>query len=274
MAQGRYISFFMTASMINSFKHGSVAGLPWLPKVRSKAGSKLRLFCFPYAGGASYTYSSWDSLLPQEIEVCPVELSGRASRMREPAARNIRSLVHSMTAALLPWLDRPFAFYGHSMGALISFELARELRRSHQLQPVHMFVSSCLPPHSPRRREKVTYNLPEPQFIAALRHFNGIPNEVQEHSEELMQLAMPLLRADFEACQTYEYIAGQVLECPLTVVGGLKDKGLNQGDLEEWREHTTSACTVRMVSGDHLFINTSQTWILRLLAEQLSEYTR
>jgi medium-chain acyl-[acyl-carrier-protein] hydrolase len=179
-----------------------------------------------------------------------------------------------MGAALLPGMDRPFAFYGHSMGALISFELARELRRSHQLQPVHMFVSSCLPPHSPRRREKVTYNLPEPQFIEELRRFNGIPSEVQEHSEELMQLTMPLLRADFEACQTYEYIAEPMLECPFTVVGGLEDKGLSRSDLEEWRGHTTSACTVRMVSGDHLFINTSQTWILRLLAEELSEHTR
>jgi medium-chain acyl-[acyl-carrier-protein] hydrolase len=260
--------------MINSLKNGYQPGLPWLPRVRSKGDSKLRLFCFPYAGGATYSYSSWDSLLPQEIEVCPVELPGRAGRMREPAARNIRSLVKSMGAALLPGMDRPFAFYGHSMGALISFELARELRRSHQLQPVHMFVSSCLPPHSPRRREKVTYNLPEPQFIEELRRFNGIPSEVQEHSEELMQLTMPLLRADFEACQTYEYIAEPMLECPLTVVGGLEDKGLSRSDLEEWRGHTTSACTVRMVSGDHLFINTSQTWILRLLAEELSEHTR
>ncbi len=260
--------------MINSFKHGSVAGLPWLPRMRSKTESKLRLFCFPYAGGATYTYSSWDSMLPHEIEVCPVELPGRAGRMREPAARSIRSLVESMSAALLPWMDRPFAFYGHSMGALISFELARELRRSHQLQPAHLFVSSCLSPHSPRRREKVTYNLPESQFIEELRRFNGIPSEVQEHSEELLQLTMPLLRADFEACQTYEYIAEQMLECPLTVVGGSEDNGLNRGDLEEWREHTTAACTVRMVSGDHLFINTSQTWILRLLAEELSEYTR
>lgn len=261
--------------MLNSVTNSSRAGLPWLPRVRSKAESKLRLFCFPYAGGTTYTYNSWDSLLPQEIEVCPVELPGRAGRMREPAARSIRSLVQSMASALLPWMDRPFAFYGHSMGALISFELACELRRrSNQLQPVHMFVSSCLAPHSPRRGEKITYNLPEPEFIEELRGFNGIPREVLDHSEELMQLTMPLLRADFEACQTYQYIAEPRLECPLTVVGGLLDKGLNQTDLEEWREQTTSACTVRMVSGDHLFINTSQTWILRLLAEELSEYIR
>lgn len=260
--------------MINSFKNGSPVGSSWLPRVRSKVESKLKLFCFPYAGGATYSYSSWDSLLPQEIEVCPVELPGRASRMREPAAKSIRRLVQSMGPALLPYMDRPFAFYGHSMGALISFELARELRRSHQLQPAHMFVSSCLAPHSRRRREKVTYNLPEPEFIAELRSFNGTPSEVLEHSEELIQLTMPLLRADFEACQTYEYIAEPLLECPLTVLGGLQDKGLSRSDLDEWREQTTSACTVRMLSGDHLFINTAQTWILRMLAEELSEYTR
>lgn len=258
--------------MIDSYTNGSRAGLPWLPIVRSKAESKLRLFCFPYAGGATYAYSGWDALLPREIEVCPVELPGRAGRMREPAARRIRPLVESMGAALLPWLDRPFAFYGHSMGALISFELARELRRSYQVQPVHMFVSSCLAPQSRRRREKITYNLPEAEFIKEVRGFNGIPKELLEHSEELMQLTMPLLRADFEACQTYEYLAEPSLKCPLTVVGGWQDKGLNHSDLEEWCEQTTAACTVRMVSGDHLFINTSRTWILRLLAEELSEY--
>ena len=248
------------------------SSLPWLPKLTAKAESRVRLFCFPYAGGTTYTYRGWDSLLPPAIEVCAVELPGRARRMREPALRNMQSLVQSMIPALLPYFDKPFAFYGHSMGALISFELARELRRSHQLQPVHMFVASCLPPQSPRRRERVTYNLPESLFIEEVRHFNGTPKEVQEYSEELMQLTLPLLRADFEACQTYEYVAEPPLTCPMTVVGGLQDKGLNRTDLDGWREQTTSACTVQMLSGDHLFINTAQIWVLRMLSKSLAGY--
>ena len=259
--------------MISSFKTSYQAGVPWLPRMRPKAGSKLSLFCFPYAGGTSYTYNSWDSLLSPLIEVCPVELPGRAGRMNEPAATSIVRLVKSMASALLPYMDKPFAFFGHSMGALISFELARELRRSHQLQPARMFVSACLPPRRERSREKVTYNLPEGEFMETLRSLNGTPKEVLEHSE-LMQLTMPLLRADFEACQTYEYIAEPPLDCPLTVVGGLQDKQISRSDLDGWREQTTSTCTVRMLSGDHLFINTAQTFILGMLAEELSEYTR
>jgi medium-chain acyl-[acyl-carrier-protein] hydrolase len=245
---------------------------PWLPRTTTKVDSKLRLFCFPYAGGTAHIYRGWDSSLPPAIEVCAVELPGRARRMREPAAKNLRLLVQSMAAALLPYFDKPFAFYGHSMGALISFELARELRRTHQLQPVHMFVAACLPPQSLRRRERVTYNLPESLFIDEVRHYNGTPKEVLEYSDELMQLTLPLLRADFEACQTYEYIEEQPLACPLTVVGGLQDRKLSRSDLDGWREQTASTCAVEMLSGDHLFVNTAQIWVLRLLSKTLANY--
>lgn len=259
--------------MINSFKKSLQTGVPWLPKIRLKADSKLRLFCFPYAGGTTYTYRNWDSMLPPLMEACPVELPGRAGRISEPPAPSIIKLVESMTPALLPNLDKPFAFFGHSMGALISFELARELRRSHQLQPVHMFVSASRAPHARLSPQKVTYNLPEPEFIEELRSLNGTPKEVLEHSE-LMQLTMPLLRTDFQACQTYDYVHEPSLDCPLTVFGGLQDKDLTRSELEDWREQTTSACIVRMLPGDHLFINTAQTSILRMVVDELSAYTR
>jgi len=259
--------------MINSFKKSLQGGAPWLPKIRLKAYSKLSLFCFPYAGGTTYTYRNWESLLPPQIEACPVELPGRASRISDPPATSIIKLVQSMTPALLPYLDKPFAFFGHSMGALISFELARELRRSHQLQPVHMFVSASRPPHASRSSRRVTYNLPEPEFIEELRSLNGTPKEVLEHSE-IMQLTMPLLRADFQACQTYEYVDEPSLDCPLTVFGGLQDKDLTRSELDDWGKQTTSTCIVRMLPGDHLFINTDQTSILRTVVDELSRYTR
>jgi len=248
------------------------SSLPWLPRVTPKADSKLRLFCFPYAGGTSHIYRGWDSLLAPTIEVCAVELPGRAGRMKEPPGKNIPLLIQSMAAELLPYFDKPFAFYGHSMGALISYELARELRRSYQLQPVHMFVAACFPPQSLRRREHVIYDLPESLFIQEVRHYNGVPKEVLEYSDELMRLMLPLLRADFEACQTYEYIDEPPLACPLTVAGGLQDRKLSRSDLEGWREQTTSTCTVQMLSGDHLFVNTAQIWVLRMLSQTLSAY--
>lgn len=257
--------------MIETIENSS---LLWLPQATSKTESKLRLFCFPYAGGTSYIYRGWDALLPPTIEVCAVELPGRARRLKEPPPKNVPLLIQSMAAALLPYFDKPFAFYGHSMGALLSFELARELRRSYQLLPVHMFVAACLPPQSLRRREHLTYNLPDALFIEEVRHYNGAPKDVLEYSEELMRLTLPLLRADFEACQTYEYVEEPPLACPLTVAGGLQDKAATRSDLEGWREQTTSTCTVQMFSGNHLFVNTAQVWVLRMLSKTLSAYAQ
>jgi medium-chain acyl-[acyl-carrier-protein] hydrolase len=257
--------------MINPFKESSQAATPWLPKVRPKAGVEIRLFCFPYAGGTTYTYHNWQSLLPPEIEVCPVELPGRGVRIGEPPETRITCLVESMTPALLPYMDKPFAFFGHSMGGLISFEFARELRKLRQPQPAHMFVSACPSPHRRRSRQRVTYNLPEPEFVEELRRLGGTPREVLEEPE-LTQFIFPLLRADFEACQTYDYVPEPPLDCPLTLLGGLQDKELSRGELEEWREHTTSTCVVRMLAGDHLFVNTAQPLIIRMLADELHDY--
>jgi medium-chain acyl-[acyl-carrier-protein] hydrolase len=261
------------SAMINPSKEGSQAATPWLPKVRPKAGTEIRLFCFPYAGGATHTYRNWQSLLPPEIEVCPVELPGRGTRVDEPPETRLTRLVEAMTQALLPYLDKPFALFGHSMGGLISFEFARELRRLRRPQPVHMFISACRPPHRRRSPQRITYDLPEPEFVDELRRLGGIPEEVLEELE-LMQLIFPLLRADFEVCQTYEYVPEPPLACPLTVLGGLQDTELSRGELKEWREQTTSTGVVRMFAGDHLFINTAQPLILHMLADELGTYLR
>jgi medium-chain acyl-[acyl-carrier-protein] hydrolase len=259
--------------MFNPTQNNSHAATAWLPKLRPKAGVELRLFCFPYAGGTTHTYRNWQSQLPPSIEVCPVELPGHGVRIREPAETRIDRLVRAMTPALVPYMDRPFAFFGHSMGGLISFELARELRRSHGLAPAHMFVSACPSPHTRGLRQRITYNLPEPEFLDELRRLGGTPKEVLEHPE-LLQLVVSLLRADFEACQTYDYVAEPPLDCPLTIFGGLQDAEVGREELAEWREHTTSTCVVRMLAGEHLFVNTAQHFILRQLAGELHAYVR
>ncbi len=257
--------------MTNHLNKSPQAATPWLPKVRPKTGVEIRLFCFPYAGGTTYTYRNWQSQLPPSIEVCPVELPGRGARIGEPAGTSIACHVRAMAPALVPYMDRPFAFFGHSMGGLLSFELARELRRSRGPQPAHIFLSACPAPHG--RRQRITYNLPEPDFINELRRLGGTPEEVLEHPE-LTQLMLPLLRADFEACQTHEYAPAPPLDCPLTVFGGLQDEDLGRDELEEWREQTTASCVVRMLAGGHLFVNTAQHTILRLLVNELHAYVR
>ena len=259
--------------MIDTSTNSRQAPTPWLPKARPKPGVQIRLFCFPYAGGTTQTYRNWQPQLPPAIDICPVELPGRGVRMAETIETSINRLVRTMTPALVPYMDKPFAFFGHSMGGLISFELARELRRSGRQQPEHVFVSACPAPHRRGTKQRVTYNLPDAEFMDELRRLGGTPREVLDNPE-LRELVFPLLRADFEACQTHEYVVEPPLDFPLTVFGGLQDEDLDRAELEEWSKHTTSNCVVRMLAGDHLFVNTAQPTILRTLAGELRSYVR
>ena len=150
---------------------------PWFPALKPGGGARLRLFCFPYAGGSALIYRDWPAKLPAEIEVCPAQLPGRGNRRHEPCYTNLRRLAEGAATAIVPYLDRPFAFFGHSMGALVGFEVARELRRRGAPVPVHLLVSGRAGPQVPKRTP-ITYNLPEPLFIERLRQLNGTPREV------------------------------------------------------------------------------------------------
>src|SRR5262245_34574163 len=193
----------------------------WIYCPTPNPGAALRLFCFPYAGGNSLIYRSWTEQLPLAVEVCAVMLPGREARLRERPYTCLPPLIEALAEALLPRLNKPFAFFGHSMGALISFELIRELRRNCGLAPAHLFVSGRRAPQI-ENNDPPTYNLPEGDFIQEIRHFNGTPQEVLEHPE-LMQLLLPVLRADFAVCETYTYTEEPPLECPISVFGGLQD---------------------------------------------------
>jgi medium-chain acyl-[acyl-carrier-protein] hydrolase len=165
-------------------------------------------------------------------------------------------------------MDRPFALYGHSMGALIAYELARRLREAGRAEPVHLFVSGCRAPQLADTRD-VTYDLPDPEFIEELRRLKGTPSEVLEH-EELLRLVLPLLRADFAVAQTYRYSEGPPLGCPLTAVGGLQDEEVTREQLTPWREMTTGAFSLHMLPGDHFFLHTSQDVLLEIITRQLA----
>ncbi|HEV7906270.1 MAG TPA: alpha/beta fold hydrolase [Pyrinomonadaceae bacterium] len=229
------------------------------------------MFCFPYAGGAASVYRNWAKHLPSSIEVCPVQLPGRGSRMGEPFFRRIEPLVEAAAEALLPYFDRPFAFFGHSMGAIISFELARLLRREHKLLVTKLFLSARPAPHLPDD-EPTTYNLPEPEFREELRRLKGTPQEVLEHPD-LMALMSPMLRADFEVCQTYEYVPEPPLKCPITVFGGLQDEEVSREQLDAWRAHTDASFALRMFPGDHFFLHASAPMLLRLIAQEQRNVT-
>ncbi|HJR08604.1 MAG TPA: alpha/beta fold hydrolase [Pyrinomonadaceae bacterium] len=242
----------------------------WFSSPKPNPRARLRLFCFPYAGGDAVIYRSWPEMLPAEIEISAAQLPGRGRRMREVPYTALMPLVEAMSDAILPHLDRPFAFFGHSMGAMIAFELARHLRERANVQPVHLFVSGRPAPQIPRV-PSVRYDAPEPEFIEELRSLEGTPPEVFSHPE-LMQLMLPLLRADFSVVHTYAYAPAPPLDCPITAIGGLLDEEANREHLEAWREHTNAAFKVRMLQGNHFFLNTQRALLLSVIAQELRQH--
>jgi len=246
--------------------------MQWFNVSRRHPHARARLFCFPYAGGGASIYRNWSRLLPPEIEVCAAHLPGRDRRIKESPFTDLSEMVSVIAETIVPYLDLPMAFFGHSMGAMISFELARKLRETQNMRPAHLFVSGRRAPQLPIE-EPITYNLPEPQLMKELRRLNGTPTEVLEHPE-LMQLMLPLLRADFSVVETYSYRPGAPLDCPVTVFGGLQDAEVSRQDLEAWGELTNAAFSLRMLAGDHFFLNTpsTQELLLRSIAQQLQKY--
>jgi len=185
----------------------------------------------------------------------------------EPPFTRLPPLIQALAQALFPLLDKPFAFFGHSLGALVSFELARQLRRQYAVQPVRLFISADRAPQIPYRDSPI-HSLPEGEFLVELRRLNGTPREVLE-DEELGQIMLPLLRADFAVYETYGYRTEPLLNCPISAFGGLQDHRVSRGDLEAWREQTSVSFSLRMFPGDHFFLNTTQPVLLRVLSQEL-----
>jgi medium-chain acyl-[acyl-carrier-protein] hydrolase len=241
----------------------------WFQNGRTNERAELKMFCFPYAGGTALMFNKWADLLPSIVQVIPVELPGRGVRLKEPAYLSLPALIDELEEVIWPLLDKPFVFFGHSMGALIAFELARTLRRKYDREPQALFVSGRRAPQTPKN-EPITYNLPHNEFIAELIKMGGTPKEVIEDAE-LMEMIIPLLRADFQLVQTYEYLPDTLLRCPITIYGGLQDHYSPRELLLPWKELTNSRCSLRMLPGDHFFIRSSQAQLLKLLARELQE---
>ncbi|MEO1374470.1 MAG: thioesterase II family protein [Cyanobacteria bacterium J06635_10] len=237
----------------------------WITVPKANPQADLRLFCFPYAGGSSLIFRRWLDKLPANVELCPIELPGRGSRMKLAPLNRLEPIVEAIATQIQPYLDKPFTFFGHSMGGLMSFEVTRLLYKKYGISPVHLFISAHRAPQIPDSKPPI-HALPESDFIAELRRYNGTPNEVLEN-QELMELFLPILRADFAVLETYTYHHALPLECPIYVFGGLKDNKVSIEQLEAWREQTNNNFSLKMLPGDHFFINDSHS----LLMEQISE---
>jgi medium-chain acyl-[acyl-carrier-protein] hydrolase len=239
----------------------------WLVRPRPNPRAALRLFCLPYAGGGASIFRRWAERLPASIEVCAVQLPGRENRLSEEPFTRIEPLVEALGAALRDSLDRPFAFFGHSLGASVGFELARWFRRRHGLMPEALFISGRRAPQVPEG-DPAWDELPDDEFIEELRSLKGTPPQVLAHPE-LMELVIPMLRADFAICKKYEYTSDAPLACPFYVFGGRDDVEIPRDYLEAWREHTSSSFTLRILPGEHFFLQTAEALLLEMIARDL-----
>jgi medium-chain acyl-[acyl-carrier-protein] hydrolase len=239
----------------------------WVGEVTSQRAVDLRLFCFPYAGGTASVYREWPTLLPPTVQVVPVELPGRSRRICETAFVSLPALIETLGEVLPPYLDVPFAFFGHSMGASIAFEMARFLRRKYRKSPELLVVSGRHAPQIPNEKPAI-YNLPTAELVRELTRLQGTPREVIQ-SRELMELMIPLLRADFQLTQTYEYLPEAPLESALVAFGGTADPEVTTDGLLPWASQTRRRFALHMFPGDHFFLRTSQPLLLEVLAREL-----
>jgi medium-chain acyl-[acyl-carrier-protein] hydrolase len=187
--------------------------------------------------------------------------------MDEPPFRRMDPLIDALAEQIKNELHGQFSFYGHSLGALICFELTRELRRRKLPLPFHLFLSGRPAPAAPRV-DPPTFNLPAAEFIAEIQKLNGTPEEFFDHPE-MRDIFLPLLRADFEIVDTYEYRDEESLQCPITVYGGRDDKTTTVDGLRAWQRETSAGCLLRMVSGDHFFIRTHKMEFMRVFRRDL-----
>ena len=240
----------------------------WVQYGERRPTARIRLFCFPYAGGGASIFRTWHESFPPEVEVCPVQFPGREGRLLDAPLSDLHALVDCMATALSPFLDVPYAFFGHSMGALIGFEFARYLRRgSYNLLPFHLFFSGKRAPQL-SDLDPPTSHLPEPEFIEELRRLKGTPESVLQNME-LLRLLSPLLRADFRLCETYLYKEEARLDVPITALGGLYDTEVTRQMVAAWREQAGSTFKLRFFEGDHFFLHTAKNALLLAILQDL-----
>ena len=240
----------------------------WLHCPQPLESPTLRLFCLPHSGGSPALFRQWPQALPPTIEMVAVQLPGRGIRFRESPYQRLAPLVQALLAALRTDLtDVPFAFFGHSLGALLAFELTHALRVE-GLQPAALFVSACHAPHLLPTGEQL-HTLSRPDLLQELKGINGTPPELFAE-EELLDLILPALRADMAVYETYTYQPHAPLSCPLIACGGREDSRVTPRQLEAWREQAAGHFELHLFAGDHFYLNGARPQLAQLIDRTLA----
>ncbi|MDJ0702360.1 MAG: SDR family NAD(P)-dependent oxidoreductase [Leptolyngbyaceae cyanobacterium MO_188.B28] len=255
----------LLSEITSTISDGDSTPLPstlWLSNHSPKADARLRLFCFHPAGSEAIIYREWSPRLPAEIEVCPIQLPGRGERLKEQALQEFSALIERLADALLPMLDKPYAFYGHSMGVLVSFELAQYIQQKYALKPACMLFGGLNPPHI------TAQTLSKMSQEALLEFLMGV-SEIGPPAAQDNELTRTF-KADVQLLQSYRHMEREPFDCPILTFGGLEDPVTKEPKLAEWRQYTTAEFRMRMLPGKHMFCISSQDLLLQDISQQLS----
>lgn len=229
---------------------------------------KINLFCLPFAGGSKYSYRLYEEHLPSFLNLIPLEYPGRGTRTGEPLKEDIRQLVNDLYLQVENKIDRaPYAIYGHSMGGLLCYLLARKINEEGRTPPVHLFITATSGPAALSRTEKKRHLLDKKSFIEEIRNLNGSPDEILQN-DELLDFIEPILRADFKVSENYAYIRQEPLDIPVTVITGTKED-MKPEDIRLWQQETRKTVDFRRMPGHHFFIFKYPYEIVGIIAKKL-----
>ncbi|MFF7364681.1 alpha/beta fold hydrolase [Streptomyces sp. NPDC008125] len=245
--------------------HGTSLWFPYPVEAADEPSSLL--FCLHHGGAAASFFRDWQRLLGPDVEVVPVQLPGREARLAEPAERSLTALTERLAGPVLERADgRPFAFFGHSMGALLGYDLSHALSAAGR-PPAHLAVSGYVPPHA--RAGTSVHTLSEEDFLAHVEGLQGTPPEILENPT-LLELVLPILRDDFAACETYTYVERGPLDVPIAVFAGRDDPSAPADEMARWSELTRADTSFDVFPGGHFYFQESLAKLLEALRSRLS----
>lgn len=225
----------------------------YLVKLRENDKAKLRLFCFPYAGGSAIIYSGLEKNFPDDIDVFAIQPPGRGVRFNEPAITSLETLVSELLISISPYLDKPFLFLGYSNGSLMAFELARRLQLRGMPVPAHMILAARRAPHLPSITPQ-KHNMSYDDFINELRKFSYTPEKIL-NDPEIMSVFMPMLRADFALGELYQCQTSPVLNVSSSLFWGQKDEAATKEGMAAWQDLISGDCEMIEFEEGHFFIH-------------------
>lgn len=243
----------------------------WFLTFKKNPYAKMRLLCFHHSGGGASTYFPWSKQLSPIIELMAIQLPGREDRFSEPFIDDVEDLIHKLTREFSQYKDMPFFVFGHSLGALLSFEFAKSIKKAYSLTPHHIIISATKAPHLPLKRKNLS-KLDPVSLKTELFSYNGIDKEII-NNEELFDLYLPILKNDFLLYENYEYLESSPLSCNMLALSGTLDESVKEEEVIAWSRHTQGNFKHMSFSGGHFFIKQYQKEIVSIINQIAENYT-